>query len=464
MYNEDQDLQEIANQYGVGVVYDGNDNPAQRVNTRKRVWDVQDRWGNGDKLDPTLEGEYMRFHPGRDIKWHLKTVVPQMQMLEESGIITIDSLYTDGHFKPAGLFKGDEGLNDFTNFMDVCDGLRAREILDIAPDAFIAQELIKQTGETVEEKRVKLTARDFLPFTNYNTWQVRYRFDRIEERGHGFSQPMDIGSMAGIPTPTQRVTRKPVYRPLYHHYSGAVWNTMALEALAEARANGAPDLQEVQRFTRMAQDDIRRTENCMAYFGNEGEGIIGLVDNDEITRTDAGGQVGSVDTVADRALFVDTVCAIFEESIDNESVDLILVGTRMWCYLNKTLYFDGVTSGSTETLLSVIMKAVGPMGVKRIEWAPEMEFRQLQATRLQSEHGFSQALAERWAGGFNQENVIVFMDSSRPAGSVAMGKALGARPQETFRDEVEVRYVASSGGFDVRQPAAFRIRTNVGPV
>ena len=348
--------------------------------------------------------------------------------------------------------------------MDVCDGRRAREILDIAPDVFIAQELIKQTSETVEEKRVKLTARDFLPFANYNTWQTRYRFDRVEERGHGFSQPMDINSMAGIPTPKQRITRRPVYRPLFHHYSGAVWNTLALEALAEARANGAPDLQEVQRFTRMAQDDIRRTENCMAYYGHEAEGIIGLIDNDEITHTAAGGLVGSVSTVADRSLFVDTVCDVFESSIDNESVDTILVGTRMWCYLNKTLYFDGVTSGSTETLLSVIMKAVGPMGIRRIEWAPEMEFRQAQSTRLEKEHGFSEALADRWSGGLNQQNVIVFMDSSRTAGSVAMGKVLAARRQEKFREEVEVRYVASSGGFDVRQPAAYRIRTNVGPV
>ena len=463
---QEQELQDIVKQFGTGAVYDAaapEGSRARSIFKRSNVWNVEDKWGNGDEVDSTLEGEYMRFHPGRDIGWNYSRVGQQARDLSESGIITLDSLHHGGRYNPSMVFKGVEGMADFANLMDVCDGRRAKEILDIAPDLFIAQELIKQTGEIVEEKRVKLTARDFLPFTNHNTWMTQYRYDRVEERGHGFSVPMDINSMAGIPTPTQRVTRRPVYNPLFHHYSGAVWNMMQLEALAEARANGAPDLQTVQRMSRMAQDDLRRTENALAYFGNAGEGIIGLIDNTEITHTGAGTQLGAGTPQTDRALFVDTVCAIFEESIDNEMGDLILVGTRAWCYLNSTLFFDS-ESGSSRTLLNVIMEAVGPMGVTRIEWAPEMEFRQLQATRLQSEHGFTQALAERWAGGLLTENVIVFMNSNRGAGSVAMGKALAARPQEQFRDDVELRYVASSGGFDVRTPAAYRIRTDVGPV
>lgn len=461
--NAQEEIQNIAAQHGVAVVYDQNAVNKMRRVEKRDVWDVVNIWGNGEKSD-VQGGAYARsFHPGRDIQWDRSRVGPQAKYLDEAGIITLDSMFEGGGYNPSGLFEGAQGVQDFANLIDACNGKHAKQVFDIAPDLFFAQELIRQTGEIETEDFVELTARQHLTFVNRNTWLHKYIFNRLDQRGHGYSLPIDIQSHAGIPTPTHARQRTQVFRNLYHHFSGAVWNILALEQLAETRANGAPDFNVIAEDTAEAQMEIRRTENAFAYFGHPDLDIEGLLNNSEITSTAAPQQLGAnTDPEEDRALFVDVVCAVITESVNTERVDKILVGTGVWCYLNTTI-FKTVATDSTRTLMSVIMEAIGPLGVKSIEWAPEMDFRAAQAARLQNEHGFSAALAQRWAGGVGGTNAIMFMSSSRAKGSVSMGKALGARPQERFRDDVEIRYVASSGGFDVRKPAAFRELTDVGP-
>ena len=465
MNTQAQDHSKIAGQYGVAATWDVAAGAMRTISETERMLthNITDQWGNGDAVDPTVHGQYMRFHPGRDIGWDMSTAFQQAIMLDSAGVFRVESMFDSGAPQTSQFFKGAQGLKDFENLIDICSGKHARTVLDIAPDLFIQAEMIRQTGEVVEEEFVELTARRLLPFTNYNTWLPQYRYDRIAKRGHGFSLPVDINSHAGIPTQKQAIRREPVYKPLYHHIGSAMWGVLELEQLAETRANGAPDFNIVQTFTQEAQETLRRTENAIAYFGWFEQGLQGLLDNDDVTKTAAAQILGAnTNPEEDRALFVDTVCDVLNASIRIEAVDTILVGTEAWCYLNRTI-FKSVNADSTRTLLSVIMEAITPMGVKRIEWAPEMEFRQPQATQLTNEHGFSTALANRWSGGLNQQNVIAFINSNKAKGSVAMGKAISTRPQERFRDDIEVRYIMASGGFDVRKPAAYRVLTNVGP-
>ena len=426
---ETEDINKVRAQYGARVVYDAASPTFIRGEANTQTGDffdnLEDFWGHGQNENPRdydPDSEYrVRFHPARDVGWHYPKVGPQCERLLESGLVqSFDSLYIGGQYNPSGLFTGPTGFDDFAQCIDLLGGRNRQAFYDIAPDIFIPLELIHQTGEIVEEVYVDLTARQFLPFANYNTWMTQYRYDRIQEHGHGFSLPFNMGSSAGIPTPKQSVRRKPIYNPLYHHYSGASWNEFELEQINEARGNGAPDLQLVRRYTAMAQGDIRRTENALAYFGFPAEGIEGILYDDEIVTVAAPVQFGNPANTLEqeRRVIVDAVCAVRDESISKERVDRILVGTALYCYLNTTIY-KNLSSDSTRTLMSVIMEAVGPLGVREIVEAPEMEFRQLQATRLEDEHGFTNALAERWSGGRvpdgggTPENCILYMNSSR---------------------------------------------------
>ena len=430
--------------------------------------DTQMVWG-ADTNDKTVDvggGDYRhKFHPGRDYQWGamVSHARAEWRALQAAGV----PLKSD-------LFRGEHGFDDLGLLFDLVDGqnkaMKAKGydghwLLDNAPSIYIAEETIRQTGEIVEEELVALSARSLLPSVNFNTYLESYRYDRIADKLNRIAMPANMAGATERTVPqSSEVTRTPVYKPLHWFDAGASWEWFELEYFAEARANGAPDLDIVNRKLRNARLQHELTYNNIAFFGWPALGLTGVLDSPDLASetVPAAGQLGAGTTEDDLAIFVDNFKAIIDNSVNIEKPDTIALGTSAWTYINTTI-FKGLESDSTETLASVIMKQLAPLGLRDIVWVPEMEYRAAQESQWQNEFGFSASLAERWAGGIGGENVMLIFRKSAEAGRMVIGKDVAARPQETIQDRTTVRLVQSLGSFDVKRPKAFRIVTNIGP-
>lgn len=427
-------------------------------------------WG-ADQRDDTLDvgaggDNRVAFHPGRDYKWGggIGAARVEWQALRGAGV----PLRSD-------LFRGDAGFDDLDLLWDIVDGqnraLKAKGIdaawlLDNAPNIFIAEETIRQTGEIEEEKLVELSARDLLPSVTYNTFLETYRYDRMSAKINGIAMPSNMVGFAerGVKQ-SGDVDRVPVYKPLHWFESGASWEWFELERIAEARGNGMPNLDIVNERMRMARLQHELTYNNVALFGWPALKLTGVLDSPDLAAqtTGAAQQLGAnSDPAEDLAVFVTAFTSILNSSVNIEKPDTIALGTEAFIYINTTLYFD-VSSGVTRTLASVIMEQLGPLGLKDILWIPEMEYRTEQDSMWENEMGFSADLAQRWAGGIGAENVMLIFRRSAETGRMVVGKPIAARPQETVQDRTTVRLVQSLGSFDVRRPKSFAIITNIGP-
>lgn len=429
----------------------------------------QVHWG-ADERDATLDvgggNARVAFHPGRDYQWGRAASIARMEW---------QALRAAGVPLRSNLFRGDAGFDDLDLLWNMTDGqdpaMRARGydakwLLDNAPNIYIAEETIRQTGEIEEESLIELSARTLIPSVTYNTFLESYRYDRVADKINGIAMPANMAGMAerGV-SQSGDVDRAPVYKPLQWFESGASWEWFELERIAEARGNGMPNLDVVNRRLAMAKLQHELTYNNVALFGWPNLNMTGLLDCPDLASETVGAaqQLGTnSNPVEDLAVFVDNFKAILNNSVNIEKPDTIALGTSAFIYINTTLYFD-VSSGVTRTLASVIMEQLGPLGLKDILWIPEMEYRSAQDTAWQQEMGFSASLAQRWAGGIGGDNVMLIFRRSAEAGRMVIGKPVAARPQETVSDRTTVRLVQSLGSFDVRRPKAFRIVTDIGP-
>ena len=426
-------------------------------------------WGRDEK-DTTVDvggGDVRRpFHPGRDYKWGGLGSIARLEQahLRSAGI----SIKSD-------LFRGEDGLDDISTLWDIVDGERKHKsrghdgawLLDNAPNLFIAQETIRQTGEIEEETMVELSAATLIPSVTYNTWLDAYRYDRRARKLNGIAMPTNMSAWSGQSTPQSgTVENLPVYKALTWFASGASWEFFELEYLAEARSNGAPNFDMVRERMDMAILQHKLTYNGVTLFGWPDMSITGVLDAPELANetVPAAQQLGANGIPEeDVQIFVDAFTAILDATLTAEKPDTIAMGRGAWTYINTTDY-KSVDAGMNESIAQAIMRKLGPLGLKDMLWIPEMEFRQAQADAWQDEiPNFPTALAERWAGGINRENVMLIFRKSPQTGRMPIGKPMGARPQETVQDVTTVRMVQSLGSFDVRKPKSFRIVTDIGP-
>ena len=426
-------------------------------------------WGRDEK-DTTVDvggGDVRRpFHPGRDYKWGKLGSIARLEQaqLRSAGI----SIKSD-------LFRGEDGLDDISTLWDIVDGERKHKsrghdgawLLDNAPNLFIAQETIRQTGEIEEETMVELSAATLIPSVTYNTWMDAYRYDRRARKLNGIAMPTNMSAWSGQSTPQSgTVENLPVYKALTWFASGASWEFFELEYLAEARSNGAPNFDMVRERMDMAILQHKLTYNGVTLFGWPDMSITGVLDAPELANetVPAAQQLGANGIPEeDVQIFVDAFTAILDATLTAEKPDTIAMGRGAWTYINTTDY-KSVDAGMNESIAQAIMRKLGPLGLKDMLWIPEMEFRQAQADAWQDEiPNFPTALAERWAGGINRENVMLIFRKSPQTGRMPIGKPMGARPQETVQDVTTVRMVQSLGSFDVRKPKSFRIVTDIGP-
>src|SRR5690606_17170999 len=110
----------------------------------------QMHWG-ADTRDDTLDiggpgDRNVRFHPGRDYRWGKNITAARMEW---------NGLRAAGIPLKSDLFRGEAGFDDLDRLWDIVDGqspaMRAKGIdahwlLDAAPNIFVAEETIRQTG------------------------------------------------------------------------------------------------------------------------------------------------------------------------------------------------------------------------------------------------------------------------------------------------------------------------------
>jgi hypothetical protein len=432
-----------------------------RKQHRSNVFDV---WGANDS-DPTLEGSHVRFDPARDIRWEgrASAVYDQCERLAGLGV-PIKSHRT------MGLFRGTDGIADLELLHDLATGAGRwrgfrlggfKSLYDAAPDLFVAQELVKATGEIVEEIFLELTAERELEFVDYNTYLQVYAWDRMSRRGPMMSQFVNAQDMSAFSFRKTQLARQQVFGSLMHHRDGCAWTDMELATYAEAQANGAPQQNIVAEEMAATRRRLKMTENLLAYFGMPNIGvpgapIWGLITHPDIPHNAAG--TFGTDSATDVENLLGPIKANFVDTQGVEAYDKIMVGLGMWAYLTTTDYKDA-SSDSSETVADVIMRKAAAFGIKSMVYVPEMSFREDEETRLTDEQGISAALAEIWAGGFEGEDVIALVKSDRKKGAVARGKDIAALPQEVRHGSHEAQFFMSSGGFDLRVPDAFQILT-----
>jgi hypothetical protein len=437
---------------------------------RRMVWGA-DGLGKDDTLDvggQSAAENRTLYHPGRDYQFRGSASAARVEAQALRGL---------GVPLRSDLFRGATGFDDLATLWEISDGTHAlsrskgfggKWLLDNAPTLYIAQETIRQTGEIQNEEYVQLSARDLLPSVVYNTWLETYRYDRIAEKLTGIAMPANMSGKTerGV-VQSGDVDRVPIYKPLMWFESGASWEWFELEIIAEMRANGAPDLDVINRRMRLATLMQELTYNVVSLFGWTQLGLTGVLNAPELAGASytvaAAQELGANgDPAEDLAIFVTNWLAMIDGSIRTSKPDTIALGTRAWSYINTTM-FKSVDTDSTRTLASIIMEQLAPLGLKDILWIPEMEYSQDQADAWENEMGFSEALSETWAGGLNGENVMLMFRRSPESGKMVIGKPIGQRPQFTVEDRTTVRLVQSLGSFDVRRPVDFRIVTGIGP-
>lgn len=427
------------------------------------VWGADERDGSLDCGGGDLRN--WKIHPGVDYQFGAARSMAQVEWARVKAA---------GVPLRSNLFRGEDAIveEDLNLLFGIRDGEYKRHgrdaawLFDAAPNLYIAQETIRQTGEIIEEDLVEMSARTLIPSVTLNTWMDAYRYDRVASKLSSVAMPIALDSLTeqGVPQ-SSYFQRTPVYKPLEFFRSGASWEFFELERLAEARSNGAPNLDIVNDRLKNARLEQEVTYNFTTLFGFPMSGRQGLFDALVAANRTVGAaqQLGANnDPEEDLAIFVDNWTEMIVSSVNIERPDTIALGTGAWVYINTTDY-KSTDAGMNESLAQAIMRQLGPLGLKDIVWAPEMDYRAEQETAWQEETSLPAALAAKWAGGLNGENVILMYQKDVEKGRMVIGKPIAARPQETVQDRTTVNLIQSLGDYDLRRPISQRLITDVGP-
>ena len=444
--------------------------PVRTSAEARKLWGTDanhlNHWGVDVRDETTATGgtKEIKFHPGRDYQFSGENKT--MARLEWNGLVAA------GLPLKSALFYGSDSdvQNDLDILWNVAEGTyRGKNgawLFDAAPNLYIAQETIKQTGELIEEEFIQMSARSLLPSVTHNTWMDVYRYDRLANKLSGVAQPVSLAGMD-----TERGVRKagtysrtPVYKTLEFLESGASWGWYELERAAEARQYGAPNIDIVREEIANAILQQELVYNFATFFSYPQTKIKGLLPAlEEAGRTvTAPGQLGAGTVEDDLALFVDNFTEMLISSIMVEKPDTIALGTAAMIYISTTDY-KTVDAGMNESLMEAIMRKLGPLGLKDIVWVPEMDYQSEQATSWFDEIGLPQNLADAWAGGLDQTNIMLMFAKNAQVGRMNIGKPIGARPQQKIGERTQVTYLQSLGEFDVRRPKAYRVVKDIGP-
>lgn len=443
--------------------------PIKTAAQARELWGVEhtDMWGVDERDESVNTGgtKEVKFHPGRDYQFggQDKTIA----RMEWAGLVSA------GLPLKSSLFFGADSdvANDLDILWNVASGsYRGKDgawLFDAAPNLYIAQETIKQTGELLEEEFIQMSARSLLPSVTHNTWMDVYRYDRMSKRLSGVAQPVSLGGLD-----TERGVRKagsysrtPVYKTLEFLESGASWGWYELERAAESRQYGAPNIDIVRDEIANAILQQEIVYNFATFFSYPQTKIKGLLPalEDAGRVVPAAQQLGAGASVEDDlALFVDNFTEMLISSIMVEKPDTIALGTAAMIYISTTDY-KTTDAGMNESLLEAIMRKLGPLGLKDIVWVPEMDYQSEQATSWFDEIGLPQSLADAWAGGLDGTNIMLMFAKNNKVGRMNIGKPIGARPQQKIGERTQVTYLQSLGEYDVRRPKAHRVVKDIGP-
>ena len=342
--------------------------------------------------------------------------------------------------------------------------MSAKQLLDSAPTLYAYGDLIYRMPEVLREVLTAPYARTVFPVLALSTWMQTWEQPAIRERS-GYAQIGNLSRTTRTPTLQHESAGRRV-GSIEYMKSGADWDWLELAKAAEARDRGARiNYDFVSSRLMSARREILRTENLIVMFGLDGTNIKGLLSDDNVGGTNGILTNNSAQTFVDatpdqaRDMLLTGAIAIIENGEREASIDSIALGTNAWVQVNKKIYTDAA-SNTGRTVLEMAVESLAKFGVRNIVWLPELDHKPARIAQLQ-QHGFSLANAQAYAGGRNQQNVMLTFSSDIEAGRIIEGRAIAARPPETAHGVTEVMMYASTGGFDLPQPKRYHLLQNV---
>lgn len=467
----------MARSLPVGLIMDGLEarpmTPAEVLAGSRIRDDYQD-------MDPGRGGDVpMWWHPARDIGrsplgpatgvyidelLRLRTMFngQQLQVNDDYGdrrsVLQLSGM-------PWGMNRdfGRTTLSDAAQLHDLFHSQLAKIALDVAPNLFIAQELIKATNKIVERDRVQTSARVTFPIFRVNTWYTQWFLQRVDDSGAGISEFSDPESPVNRP-PQATVYRNQVPRPLAFHDAGATWHAVTLARIAEARSNGFPgSINFEARVLEAARRYLLVRENVMTFFGAPNKGIKGILSTETgIPRYPAVAKLGNASVIVDYNTIVDAVKLVIDRVVNTDKPNALAVGTKTWLHLNTRIYETPGTGGS-KTLAQMILQALQPMGISEIRWLPELGYR-AQEEQQWVNFGRDAAEAAAWAGGVDKKEAMLVWKNDSESGEMIVGRELATFPDTAMvRGQTGVTMTMSNGGFEPYKPKRFALVTDIGP-
>lgn len=455
-----------------------------------------------DSLYTNVNGNpFYRFGEGRREDRHnpVRDVAMRSSTIHEARAfgVNLDSLAdVQGSFiarNPASLQNG-LSLADVTRLDPRHRQWRRSVPFDAAPNLFLYRELQRVLPELVEiELRRSDTARAIFPIENLGQVGISsFSWQQIDDRSPE-AEWADPGS--DRPVPGVRFTRTEQARPIRPMRHGFTLNWFMMEQLAAARANGQPDLRIEARSLEESRLQCLRLENRTIVFGAPSQGILGLLTqnvgvadpvdvdpNNPLNNAQGIPQVGTpvagtwLSEVFPGAagtgeemynIITQTFTATAEETDEVERPDTIVLGTQDYININRTIY-HGVNADSTESVAQVILRNMRPLGLRAIQWLPELGFRTVLRDRLLAkddrfaavnDRGIGgQTFASTYAGGLAERNCMLIYKRDARKSAIVVGHDLLVRPPVMAgADNEQTTVWLFSGGFLVKKPRSMRI-------
>lgn len=343
--------------------------------------------------------------------------------------------------------------------------ITSRQLLDAAPNLYAFGDLVYRIPNVLREVLTAPYARTVFPVLSLATWMQTWEQPALRERS-GYAHVGNLERTSRLKSlQSESMGRRVGF--LEWLKSAADWDWLELAKAAEARDRGATvGYDFVGSRLMSARKEILRMENLIVLFGLQGTQIDGLLSTKHVDGsatsmlTDASGQTFDNATPEQaRDMLLTGVKAILENGEREAMADSIAMGTNAWLAVNTQIYEDAA-SNTGRTVLEMALESLNRLGISRINWLPELDYKAGRVAQLQ-QHGFSAAEAQAYAGGLNQENVLLTYNSSIEAGRIIEGRAIAARPPEERSGKTAVMMYSSTGGFDLPMPKTYHLLTDV---
>ena len=409
----------------------------------------------GVKIDEGLYSRGRRWSIADDVDWS-PAAMHEFRALRDGGIEPASSA------KKTGVdLRKYANLSEFRQAL--CDGdsdKLARALtparVDEGPSLFMASELTIMMPEIIKVARVRPYARDVLPMRYLNAPGAKwYRFNVLDDYGDA----QWTSNFDGTP-PVVGTDRRSILRPLEYIWMMARWGLRELLEWAQARSNGTTLPDFAKERPMLAREAILRRENDWLFFGGPtGSHILGLlsVDPNAPTVSLQGIQITNSANWAD--LTAENNMKLIMDAVTRITIDGVEVPTTILMSIGQYNFYASLQWPNTDKFfLGVLMENLKPMGITEIVAVPELTYRVALENKLLAKK-YDADTARRYAGGINGKDVMVVLSRRQDKVAGIVAQDVRSLPPEVRDVETTVKQILSSGGCEVRAPAAHQIIT-----